>query len=273
MSTAAPPVPLAPLEIKLHHAVTMADGEPPLIAVTGKESAPRESMPHSHPPGQLLGLFSGLLTVRTDAGAWTIPTTHAVWIPSSCTHAARSHGPFSGWAVYVAPERCTELPQLPCAIKVSGLLREAVLRAAQWEVAPLDRARAQVAQVLLDEIAAAPVDALGLSLPREARLLRIANALIADPADPRTLEQWAAWANLAPRTLSRRFAVETGMSLTAWRQRVRLLRSLELLAGGLPVTAVAFDLGYDNVSAFIALLRRTFGTTPGRYFAPGPAAI
>lgn len=263
----------APLEIKLHHAVTMADGEPPLIAVMGKESVPRESAPHSHLPGQLLGLFSGLLTVRTDAGAWTIPTTHAVWIPSACTHAARSHGPFSGWAVYVAPERCAGLPQQPCAIAVSGLLREAVLRAAQWEVAPLDRTRAHVAQVLLDEIAAAPVDPLGLPLPRDARLLRIASALIDDPADARTLDQWAHWANLAPRTLSRRFAVETGMSLTAWRQRVRLLRSLELLAGGQSVTAVAFDLGYDNVSAFIALFRRTFGTTPGRYFAPGLAAI
>ncbi|OYO31556.1 AraC family transcriptional regulator [Janthinobacterium sp. PC23-8] len=265
--------PADPLETKLRHAITMVDGEPPLIAVTGKESVPRESVPHSHLPGQLLGLFSGLLTVRTGTGNWTIPTTHAVWIPSSVTHAARSHGPFAGWAVYVAPQSCVNLPPAPCAIRVSGLLRETVLRAAQWQVAPLSPARARVVQVLLDEVAAAPLDSLGLVLPREPRLLRIASALIAEPADARTLDAWASWANLAPRTLSRRFAVETGMSLTAWRQRVRLLRALELLAGGLPVTTVAFDLGYDNVSAFIALFRRTFGTTPGRYFAPGPAAI
>ncbi|HID9329325.1 TPA: helix-turn-helix domain-containing protein, partial [Klebsiella pneumoniae] len=38
-----------------------------------------------------------------------------------------------------------------------------------------------------------------------------------------------------------------------------------LLAAGKPVTAIALDLGYDNVSAFIALFRRMFGTTPGRY--------
>ncbi|MGK5026876.1 AraC family transcriptional regulator [Janthinobacterium sp. RB2R34] len=259
-----------PLETRLRHAITMADGEPHLIAVTASESVARESVPHSHLPGQLLGLFSGLLTVRTDAGNWTIPTTHAVWLPSSVTHAARSHGPFSGWAVYVAPPYCAGLPLQPCAIKVSGLLREAVLRAAQWPVAsgvPLERTRARIAQVLLDEIAAAPVDALGLPLPREARLLRIASALIDDPADARTLDQWAHWASLAPRTLSRRFAQETGMNLTTWRQRLRLLRALELLAGGQSVTAVAIDLGYDSVSAFIALFRRTFGTTPGRYFA------
>lgn len=66
-------------------------------------------------------------------------------------------------------------------------------------------------------------------------------------------------------TVSRRFVSETGFTFTEWRQRVRLLKALELLAGGKPVTAVALDLGYGNVSAFIALFRRVFGVTPGRY--------
>jgi AraC-like DNA-binding protein len=35
------------------------------------------------------------------------------------------------------------------------------------------------------------------------------------------------------------------------------------------VTTVALELGYDNVSAFIAMFRRTFGVTPGRYFIDG----
>jgi AraC-like DNA-binding protein len=34
------------------------------------------------------------------------------------------------------------------------------------------------------------------------------------------------------------------------------------------VTAVALELGYDNVSAFIGLFRRGFGVTPARYGAP-----
>ena len=86
------------------------------------------------------------------------------------------------------------------------------------------------------------------------------------PDDERHLQEWATWAGIAPRTLTRRFALETGFSFTAWRQRVRLLRALERLAAGVPVTRVALELGYDNVSAFIALFRRTFGVTPGRYF-------
>ena len=38
------------------------------------------------------------------------------------------------------------------------------------------------------------------------------------------------------------------------------------LAAGHPVTQVALDLGYDSVSAFIAMFRRAFGVPPSRYF-------
>jgi AraC-like DNA-binding protein len=40
-----------------------------------------------------------------------------------------------------------------------------------------------------------------------------------------------------------------------------------LLAQGRPVTVVALDVGYDSPSAFIAMFKRTLGTTPRRYFA------
>ena len=104
-----------------------------------------------------------------------------------------------------------------------------------------------------------------MPLPRDPRLQRVAQALIAEPADDRDLERWAAWAAVSSRTLSRRFVTETGFNFTAWRQRVRMMRSLEMLAAGMPVTAVAFDLGYSTPSAFIALFRRTFGDTPANY--------
>ena len=39
------------------------------------------------------------------------------------------------------------------------------------------------------------------------------------------------------------------------------------LAAGQPVTRVALDLGYASPSAFGAMFRRAFGTTPSRYFS------
>jgi AraC-like DNA-binding protein len=122
--------------------------------------------------------------------------------------------------------------------------------------AALNAAQLRLAGVILDEIR---------PLPQDPRLLKIALALSDRPDDERRMEQWADWAGIAPRTLTHRFAAETGFSLTGWRQRVRLLRALKLLVEGKPVTAIALHLGYDNVSGFIALFRRTFGVTPGRY--------
>jgi AraC-like DNA-binding protein len=48
------------------------------------------------------------------------------------------------------------------------------------------------------------------------------------------------------------------------------MRAQELLAAGTPVTTVALDLGYETVSAFIAMFRRAYGVTPTRYVEEGP---
>ena len=143
-------------------------------------------------------------------------------------------------------------------------------RAAAWDGDARDAPRRRVVEVIRDEIRDQPQAADALLLPAEARLQRLALALSDDPADTRTLAQWADWIGMAPRTLARHFLAETGLTLSAWRQRARLMRALEMLAAGAAVTTVALDLGYDNVSAFIAMFKREHGVTPGRY-APGGA--
>lgn len=238
---------------------------PLLIAVAHSEPEILVAASHSHAFGQLAGAWGGLLTLETASGQWVVPAVHAVWIPPGHVHSGRSHGPFDGWCVYVTPSACGDLPDQPVTMRTSGLLREAVLRMAQWQGQPLDDIRLPLAQVILNEIRTLPAESLGLSMPRDPRLVRIANALARDPADDRGLDAWASWAGIAARTLSRHFVTETGFTFTAWRQRARLLRSLEMLADNIPVTAVALDLGYDSISAFIALFRRTFGVTPGEY--------
>lgn len=237
-----------------------------VIASVLNSPSERTSAPHRHARGQLLGARRGLLTVAAADHHWVVPATHAVWIPPDCVHGLRSHGPFHGWSVYVAAPACVDLPGQPCIIAISGLLREAVDRAATWGEGPMDQRQERIAQLLLDEIAVLPAEPLGLPLPLDPRLRRISQALADDLADNRSLAEWAQWAGLSGRTLARRFVSETGFSFSQWRQRARLLRALELLAADVPVTTIALQLGYDNVSAFIAMFRRALGVTPGRYF-------
>jgi AraC-like DNA-binding protein len=239
---------------------------PSVIAVLSTAATIRSTGRHSHARGQLLGALEGLLSIGTETSRWVVPAIHAVWIPPHHHHELLSHGPFRGWSIYVAESACAAFADKPRVIRVSGLLREAASRAAGWKSDTLDERQARVAGVILDEIAGAAAEQFGLPMPRNAHLMRIAQALMADLADGRRLEDWAAWAAVPSRTLSRRFVVETGFSFTEWRQRVRLMRALEMLAGGSSVTTVAIDVGYDNISAFIAMFRRTFGVTPTRYF-------
>jgi AraC-like DNA-binding protein len=56
------------------------------------------------------------------------------------------------------------------------------------------------------------------------------------------------------------------LTFIGWQQRARLLKAMELLAGGASVTSTAFELGYETVSSFIDLFKSNFGTTPGEYF-------
>ena len=240
---------------------------PWLVAHAGVEPGSRVTAPHRHPEGQLFGANRGVLTVGTDAGLWVVPASHSVWVPPHHRHSLRSHGPFDGSSVYVAEAACAKLPAEPCAIRATALLREAIARAATWDGRALDAPRQRVAEVIVDELQAAPSEPLGLPLPADARLMRVARALLDDLSDPRGLDDWAAHGALSARTLSRRFLAETGFTFADWRQRARLMRAVELLAGGHSVTATALTLGYDNVSAFIAMFRRAHGTTPARFLA------
>ncbi|WP_245286543.1 helix-turn-helix transcriptional regulator [Bradyrhizobium sp. ARR65] len=207
----------------------------------------------------------GLLSVGVEDGIWVVPAIHAVWLPPHHVHSARSHGPFQGWSAYIAEHACRDLPKRPCTLRTSDLLHAAMRRAAEWHVGPLNARDLRLASVILDEIRSLPVEPFGLPHPRDPRLQMIARALLNEPANRRHLHDWADWAAISPRTLSRRFVAETGFTFTAWRQRARLMRSLDMLAADVPVTTVAFDLGYSSISAFISLFRRTFGITPGEY--------
>lgn len=111
-----------------------------------------------------------------------------------------------------------------------------------------------------------PVPKLLIKVPRPAdeRVRAVADALLADPADRRSLEAHAQAVGVAGRTLMRLFADGTGMSFARWRTCVRLQAALPLLVEARSVSRVARDVGYATPSAFLAVFRRVVGTSPGR---------
>jgi AraC-like DNA-binding protein len=124
-----------------------------------------------------------------------------------------------------------------------------------------------IIEVLLDEIRTAPRQRMHLPMPHDRRLLKIASQLLADPSDERSLAEWAHWAGLSPRSLTRHFRDETTLSFAQWRQQARLSEALRQLTDGRSVADIAHALGFSSASAFVTVFRRHFGLPPGRYLA------
>ena len=220
---------------------------------------------HSHPWCQLSYAVSGVLAVTTPQGDYVAPPRYAVWIPPGVPHQVFNRGRTEMRSLYLAAG-APGLPEACAVLEVDGLLRELIVKAGALapDYAPEGPAGRLVA-VLLDELAAARQAGFVLPLAKDRRLLPIQAALQDNPADARTLADWAAQAGASERTLARLFVKETGLGFGEWRRRLRLLLSLSALEAGSSVTAVALGAGYDSTSAFIAAFRETFGFTPGAF--------
>ncbi len=245
----------------------LSDNPRPIVTLANDYSRGHEIAPHRHARAQLVYASQGVMTVTAAAGSWVVPPQRAVWMPAGAEHGIRVDRAISMRSLYVQPDAAAGLPIACRVVNVSDLLRALILRA--MALPPLyDEAGpdGRVMRVILDEIRVLPSAPLHLPRARDERLLRVTEALRADPADPRSLAAWGRAAGASPRTLARLFLAETGLGFRAWRQHARLLHALVALASGEPVTRVAFEAGYDSPSAFIAAFKRAFGTTPGRYF-------
>ncbi len=243
------------------------------IAAMAKDFPHRHHIPVArHERGQLVYAVSGVMTVTTPHGTWVVPPQRAVWVPPRTDHESRMSGRVQMRTLYLRRDAATTLPRCCCVMNVSPLLRELILAATEMSLVYDERGRdARVMRLILDELRSASDLPLHLPLPADRRLALICDAILAAPADARSLDDWAKAVGASTRTLARHFREETGMSFAAWRQQARLLESLRRLAAGEPVTKVALDCGYASASAFGAMFRRALGVAPSAYFAASAA--
>jgi AraC-like DNA-binding protein len=87
-----------------------------------------------------------------------------------------------------------------------------------------------------------------------------------DPSTQITLSEFALFVGASERTIERLFLKEMGLSYSEWRYRFRLIKSLEYLAENQTITQVAYSVGYNHVSSYIAAFKKFFACTPKQYF-------
>ena len=292
---------VAPLDPQLF----APDATRPVRAKSRPLAAETRVEPHSHAWAQVAFSGTGVTRVTAGRSTYIVPPSRAVWIPPGVEHAVTVvedadlrtlylHQPAGRCGPDVPPEQ--EDAWRRCrVIEVSSLLRELVTQLTLIAPAELlagltadgradtstettdtttatlaehaDRPREQLLiALLLDELRRARPLPLGVALPQDKRLRSLCLAMLDSPARHATLDGWAAEAGASPRTVARLFRQELGTSFQQWRQQVMLAKALSLAARRKPMSVIAAELGYASPSAFSAMVTRSVGMAPSRFF-------
>jgi AraC-like DNA-binding protein len=219
---------------------------------------------HTHDDHQLAWAANGVLTVRTQSSAWVLPPTRALWIPAGVPHETLSAGAATMRSAYVRPGLCPISWRQPTPVSASPLLAELIGYLENPRLNPEQRAHAEA--LLVDQLRPVAMTTIEVRMPADDRAKEVAEGIVADPADARTLAEWGREVGASERTLARAFLADTGISFGKWRTLMRVQAALTALALGDPVGRVARRVGYESDSAFVQAFRRQTGLTPAAYF-------
>jgi AraC-like DNA-binding protein len=220
----------------------------------------------------LLCASAGALRLEAQGQAWLLPPARAALIEAGKPIQVSIPQPVRTASVLFDPG-FTPAPPAPLTVfDLSPLARALVTECGTWGES--DEPLTAYGETLFAALAAvtwrladrpSPVVVPAGRSPELRRALRLTEERLGGQV---RFEDLADQVGLAPRSLARRFADETGMTWRAVLRRMRVLRAIEeLAAGDTPVTAIAFTVGYTSLSAFNAAFRQLTGRAPSEYRA------
>lgn len=246
--------------------ISDADAEEVLIGSMCRDFTDSTLMTgNGHPMGALKLPLSGAMLVSSTQGHWVVGTGSALWLAPGTAYKVRMLGKVRLRTLYMNSTVAAGLPQRSCMLRVTRLMRELIAESAMGAGSAPDRRVRLLVAALIEELRHQGEQAMDLPAPRDSRLVRICTHIQQHLDDTKTLQEWAREVGCDPRTLYRLFVQELGMPFVQWRQYVRLRTAIEWLANGKAVFDVAFDLGYQNQSAFTTMFKRNMGVAPSEF--------
>lgn len=254
------------LRPKLEIALSSPDLPVPIMFRSAHVPAQGLYPQHHHAWGEFVYAFSGVMEVKLAQQHLLAPPQYGIWLPPDVEHIGMNRLEAHYCSVYVGRDACGALPAMACALTVTPLVRAMLDHLRQQAPMPVGTAQdTRLMQVLVDQLAQAGSANSYLPHSDNALLAPMLQALHDDPGNNRGVADFARDFHTTERTLVRRCQRELGMSLSEWRQRLRVVTSLPRLEAGDKVEAIALELGYGSASAFIAMFRRLMDVTPDEY--------
>lgn len=235
-------------------------------AFSDADNAPVPKM-HTHPTGQLSLVINGSLELQLENGIVTVPTHCAVWLPPALIHNITIKAGSRTVSYFIGADYLKELPRKAAVFMLNSMTMELIVfYSRRWMYGRSEAEMGRIAAVILDELKVAYQLPHAYTLvPAHPLLQRIALEF-QDPAKVDwKMPDWAKFAHMSGRSLSRLVQAETSLTFNDWRLRHIFVRAASSIMQGRTVEETAYDAGYRDASAFIAAFRRFFGTTPGKF--------
>lgn len=235
---------------------------------------------HDHSWGEFVYAYNGVVQVMVGQQRYLVPPQYGVWIPPNVHHVGVSRREVLQSSLYVEAELCGNLPATPQALVVSPFMRSILDHARESSNDCMSARQLRLLAVFLDELAGTARAGSFLPASDDAVLGKILHSLEEHPDDNRSVAELAQAARVTERTLARKCRRDLGISLTEWRNRMRVVKAIAMIEQGRSVESLATEFGYSSASAFIAMFKKLTGATPASYreknvvprpAAPGPA--
>lgn len=244
-----------------------ADGAFRIISETHFVPEPTRWKPHRHPAHELVWVRRGTMTARIDDRVFTITEGYGLWVPAGFSHSGRLTAGIELYNAFFSTENAPETFDSSTfasatAVAMVPMLQALLVHLSREDLGAEQRTRAEA---VVFDVLEPTEQQLAVRLPETGHVRTIAQTLLDDPGDERSIEDWARQLGVSVRTVSRAFRAATGLSFQQWRAQVRIHHALELLGAGCSVNEASERLGYARPSSFIDVFKRVMGSTPGTF--------
>jgi AraC-like DNA-binding protein len=229
---------------------------------------------HAHGSDQLIYAVSGVMEITVGQKVWLIPPQFAIWIPARVVHRIAMLSAVSMRTLYVRRGFAASMAHDCAVLHVTPLLRELILETVR--IGNLLRRNAHhqaLSELVVWNVTRATPIPIFLTMPHDKRALAVANAVIANLGNAPAFQALCSRAGTSVRTMERLFQRDVGTDFEAWRRQVRLVKAIEMLVAGHSVKEIAFAVGYRRASAFVAMFRSVFATTPKAWITAQVASL
>ncbi|MCB4808941.1 AraC family transcriptional regulator [Tamlana sp. 62-3] len=221
---------------------------------------------HAHPRAQLISCNSGIMEVVTKNNIWMVNALQGVWIAGNEEHQVYFPNNVQVNTAFIDESKLGNLPKDSFAFETSNFLTSLLKKVISFSNPDIfTEQQNRIIEVFLDELSYLKPSKTFFPTSQDKRIKPVLDALMNDLSSKHTIDYYASKSFISPRTLSRLFNKELGMSFGDWKMKLKLMEAVKQLGNNKSVKEIAFDLGYENVSSFIVTFKKHFGKTPTNY--------